>query len=40
MREWLKERPWVWIVVFFVLVILFNAVLLVVSVMNQPERVG
>ena len=40
MREWLKERPWIWIVVFFVLVFLFNAVLVVISVTNQPTRVG
>jgi hypothetical protein len=39
-REWLRQRPWIWIVVFFVLVIVFSAVLVIIAVSNQPIRVG
>lgn len=36
MREWLKERPWIWLVLFLVVTVLANVALLIISFSNQP----
>ena len=40
MREWLRERPWIWIVIAFVLFVILNLVFLVFAEMTQPEVVS
>ena len=39
MRQWLKERPWIWIVLFFLVVFLASAALVVIALTNQPTRI-
>ena len=36
MRRWLKQRPWIWILVFFAVVILVNLVFVAVAVLHPP----
>jgi hypothetical protein len=36
MRLWLRERPWIWIVVFFVVMISFNLVFVAIAEFNRP----
>jgi len=36
MKQWLKERPWIWIVVFFVVMIAFNLVFVGIAEYNRP----
>ena len=36
MKQWLKERPWIWIVVFFVVMISFNLVFVGIAEYNRP----
>ncbi len=37
MRAWLRERPWIWIVVFFAVLVAACAVTLVIAELNRPE---
>ena len=39
MRDWLKQRPWIWIVLFFVVVVLLNLIFVAVAVLNPPVPV-
>jgi hypothetical protein len=39
MRAWLRERPWVWIVVFFAVLVAACAVMVVIAELNRPEIV-
>lgn len=36
MRDWLRERPWIWIVLLLAVTAAFNLVLVVIAVLNQP----
>lgn len=36
MREWLKQRPWIWIVVFFVVMFIVEAVFILIAVSDPP----
>ena len=36
MREWLKQRPWIWLVVFLVVTVLANVALLLIAFNNPP----
>jgi len=38
-KRWLKDHPWVWIVVFFLFVMGMNAAFLVIAVLNRPVLV-
>ncbi len=40
MRRWLRQRPWIWLVLFFVVFILMDAVFVAIAVWNRPVRVG
>ena len=39
MREWLKQRPWFWLVAFLVVMALANGVLVLIAVRNPPTPV-
>ena len=39
MRKWVRDRPWIWIVVVFVLLIAAWTVLIKVASENQPEQI-
>jgi hypothetical protein len=39
-RGWLRERPWIWVVVLFVAVVLANVVMTIIAVRNQPTVIG
>ncbi len=36
MRSWLKERPWIWIVVFLVVMITLNLAFVAIAQYNRP----
>jgi hypothetical protein len=36
MWQWIKARPWVWIVLFFLGVIVANMALVVIAIINAP----
>ena len=36
MRNWLKQRPWIWLVLFLVVTVLANVALLIISFAHQP----
>jgi hypothetical protein len=38
-RAWLRDRPWIWIVVFLVLMAAANLVLVVVALLDPPVPV-
>jgi len=35
-KQWLKERPWIWIVVFFVAVVLGSLVTVTIAEFHRP----
>jgi len=39
MREWLKQRPWIWLVLFLVVTVLANVALLVIAFNNPPVAI-
>ena len=39
MRDWIEKRPWIWIVLFFLVVFLASAALLVIALTHQPTRI-
>jgi hypothetical protein len=36
MRRWLRERPWIWIVLFFAVMVLGSLVTVIIAEMNKP----
>ncbi len=36
MRKWIRQRPWIWIVLFFAVVILLNLAFVAIAVLNPP----
>lgn len=40
MRDWILKRPWIWIVVFLVLMAVANGILVVVAARNAPVRIS
>lgn len=39
MRKWLYDRPWIWIVLFFVLLILGSFATVIIAELNKPQIV-
>jgi hypothetical protein len=39
MREWLRERPWIWIVLLLTLLLAGSAATLIIAELNKPEIV-
>ena len=39
MREWIRDNPWVWIVVFFLAVFAANFAFIVLAILNAPIEV-
>ena len=39
-RAWLRARPWIWVVVLFVAVVLANVAMVIIALRNQPTIVG
>ena len=37
MRQWLRDRPWIWIVVLMVLLLVGSAATLIIAELNKPE---
>ena len=40
MKEWLRERPWIWIIVLMVLLFVASAATLIIAELNRPELVN
>ncbi len=40
MRAWLRDRPWIWVVVFFGVMVLASVVTLVIAERNRPQLVS
>ena len=38
-RDWLRARPWIWLVVFMVVVVIANVALWVIAASDPPQRV-
>ncbi len=36
MRKWIRQRPWIWIVLFFAVVILLILAFVAIAVLNPP----
>ena len=39
MRKWLHDRPWIWIVVFMVLLVAGSIATVIIAELNRPEIV-
>ena len=39
-RGWLRDRPWLWIALLYILVVAVNVVFLVIANRNSPVDVG
>jgi hypothetical protein len=39
MRQWLRDRPWIWIILLMVLLFAGSAATLVIAQLNKPEIV-
>ncbi len=39
MRRWLHARPWIWIIVFFMLLVAASMTTVVIAELNKPEVV-
>ena len=39
MKEWLRERPWIWIIVLMALLFIGSAATLIIAQLNRPELV-
>ena len=39
MRKWLRDRPWIWIVLLLALVVLSSFVTLVIAEFNKPTLI-
>lgn len=39
MKRWLHENPWIWLVVFFVIMVLASLVTIGIAEFNRPEIV-
>lgn len=39
MKEWLAERPWIWVVVFFACFVSAWITLVLIAIQNAPETV-
>lgn len=37
MKQWLRDRPWIWIVVLMALLLAGSVATLIIAVLNQPE---
>lgn len=37
MKNWLRERPWIWIVLLLILFLIMDLVFVVIATMNRPE---
>jgi len=37
MKRWLSNNPWIWLVVFFVVMVLASLVTIVIAELNRPE---
>ncbi len=40
MKEWLRERPWIWIVVFMTVVVLSSIWMIIIAGTNRPTVIG
>ena len=40
MVEWIRKRPWIWLVVLVLLFVLLDAVFMMIALLNRPETVG
>ena len=39
MKKWLRDHPWIWIVLFFLAMFALNMVFVVISILNAPVDV-
>ena len=39
MRNWLRDRPWIWIVVFIVVLLAGSLATVIIAQLNRPEIV-
>jgi hypothetical protein len=39
MRQWLRDRPWIWIVLLMILLFAGSAATLIIAQLNKPEIV-
>ena len=39
MRNWLRDRPWIWIVVFIAVLLAGSLATVIIAVLNRPEIV-
>ncbi len=40
MRSWLRDRPWIWIVLLLLLVVLACIATIIIAQANKPEIIG
>ncbi|MBC8366581.1 FixH family protein [bacterium] len=40
MREWIRERPWIWIVLLLTFFVIMDIIFVVIAVKNHPTLVN